>query len=130
MRSGRLDAVGGIDQFGSAPVLGGQPFVGQVQVDPGGLDAQMPALACTASSIIPASRRRVRYVWRLMAGRVVQPGPAAGAAHDLIQSLRRQRQAASRLFSTNTRLVKAPRAVRRADNHRARRETFAAGTIQ
>jgi hypothetical protein len=40
------------------PVLGGQPVVGQVQVDPRRLDAQVPGLGLHASSAIPASRSR------------------------------------------------------------------------
>ena len=41
----RLDRGGiGVDQRGSAPIFLGQPVIGQMQVDPGRLDRQMPSL--------------------------------------------------------------------------------------
>ena len=67
-----------------------------------------PAWACTASSAIPASQLPGQArVPKLMAGRVLQPGPAAGAVQDLIQPLRRQRQPAPRPLQHHKHPVRA-----------------------
>jgi hypothetical protein len=69
-----------------------------------------PAWACTAT------RRHARFpqpgqarMPQLMAGRVVQPGPAAGTGQDLIQPLRRQRQPAPRPLQHHEHPVRARR---------------------
>jgi hypothetical protein len=54
----------GVDGVSDPQVLLGQPAVGQVMVDPGGLDAGVPGRAWMASSAMPASRSRVKQVWR------------------------------------------------------------------
>ena len=87
----------GVDQRSGAAVLPGQPAVGQVQVDPGRLDRGVPGLGLHRLQRHPGLPQPGQArVPQLMAGRVLQPGPAAGAGQDLIQPLRRQRQAAPR----------------------------------
>jgi hypothetical protein len=54
----------GVAQRGGAPVLPGKPVIGQVQVDAGGLDAEVPGPGLHRLQRNPASRSRVRHVCR------------------------------------------------------------------
>ena len=78
----------GVDDLGGLAVLGGQPVIGQVQVDPGGLDRGVPGLGlhgfeCHAGLPEPGQAG----VAQLVAGRVREAGAASGAGEDLVQSL-------------------------------------------
>ena len=85
-----------IDQLRRSAVLAGEPVVGEMQIDARRLDRAVPGLS------LHRLQRHARLaqpgqtgVAQLMAGAALQPGPSAGAGDDLIQSLDRERSAAS-----------------------------------
>ena len=84
----------GVDDLGGLAVLRGQPVIGQVQIDPGRLDRGVPGLGLHRLQRHPGLPQPGQAgVPQLVAGRVLQPGPAPGAVQDLVEPARRQRLA-------------------------------------
>ena len=106
-----------VEDLGCRAVLVGQPVVGQVQVDPGGLDRGVPGLGLHRLECHPGLPQPGQTgVPQLVAGRVRQPGATSGTGEHLVQPAHRQRLTAGGPFSTtNTRsaLVSAGRSVSR-----------------
>ncbi len=96
-RAGRVGCAGedlGVDDLGGAAVLRGQPVIGQVQVDPGRLDRGVPGLGLDRLQRHPRLPQPGQAgVPQLVAGRMRQPGPGAGAVEDLVDPVRGQRLA-------------------------------------
>ena len=90
-------------------ILAGEPVVGEVQVDPGRLDRGVTGLGLDGFEFHAGfSQPGQTGVAKLMTGGSLQAGPVAGAAHDRVDAIDRQRLAAGRSFSvTNTRSVGA-----------------------
>jgi len=70
----------GVDGFSGAPVLAGQPVVGQVQVDLGGADRPVPGLSLQGfEGHAGLAKPREAGVAQLVTGAVGQPRSLAGA---------------------------------------------------
>ena len=81
-----------VDRLGSLAVLGGQPVIGEVQVDPGRLDRCMAGLSLDRLQRHPGLPEPGQAgVPQLVAGGVGQTRPVPGALEDLVQPGRGQR---------------------------------------
>jgi hypothetical protein len=97
-----------VDGLGGLAVLGGEPVIGQVQVDPGGLDRGVPGLGLDRLQCHPSLPESGQTgVPQLMAGPVGDARAAAGAIEHLVQSCWRQRLPAAWSFEHHEQLVGA-----------------------
>ena len=80
----------GIDGFGGAAVLPGQPVIAQVQVDAGGFDAGVPGLGLDRLQRHPSLPQPGQAgVAQLVTRRVRQASALPRAQHDLVEPVRR-----------------------------------------
>ena len=78
----------GIEDLGGLAVLGGEPVIGQMEVDPGGLDRGMAGLGLHRLQRHPGLPQPGQAgVPQLMTGRVRETGAAPGTGQHLVQSL-------------------------------------------
>ena len=82
-----------VDRLDRAPVLAGEPVVGQMQVDTGGFDRAVPGLGLDRLQRHPGlAQPGEAGVPQLVAGQMLDPGAPSGAGDDLVQPGRAQRQ--------------------------------------
>ena len=82
----------GVDDLRGAAVLGGEPVISQVQIDPGRLDRGVPGLGLDRLQRHPGLPQSGQAgVTQLVAGRVRQPRPRAGAVQHLVEAVGAQR---------------------------------------
>jgi hypothetical protein len=78
----------GVEDLRGLPVLGGEPVVGQVQVDPGGLDRGVPGLGLHRLQRHPGLPESGQAgVAQLVAGRMREAAAAPRTGQHLVQSL-------------------------------------------
>ena len=102
----------GVDPCSSAPVLAGEPVVGEVQVDPGRLDRGVPGLGLDRFELHPGlAEAGETGVAELMAGGAVQSGALARGARRIVSipSAVSGRPRVGPLSATNTRSVSVSR---------------------
>lgn len=106
-RGGLIGVAGedlGVDDLRSSAVLGGQPAISEMEVDPRGLDRGMPGLGLDRFQGHPGLAEPGQTgVAQFVAGGMLQPGPATGAGEDLIEPGCGQGTPAARLRTTNSR---------------------------